>query len=77
MMQAVEDEPGTEVYVLNWDKKNENVAYMYEVYRDKAALAAHSESPAMAAFMARLGDLLGGAPELTIATPTAAKGLEL
>ncbi len=77
MLKAVDDEPGTEVYVLNWDTKDENVAWIYEIYTDADALAAHSGSEAMAALGGVLGGVLGGRPEISIVNATAGKGVSL
>ncbi len=75
MMEAVSAEAGTEVYILNLDDTDENVAWVYELYTDADAMAAHSSSDTMAAMFGRLGDLLGGAPELITLTPVSGKGL--
>lgn len=75
MCEQVDQEPGTEIYILNWDQKNPDVAYIYELYCDGDALAAHSGSDAMKALMAALGGVLAGAPELIMLEPAAGKGL--
>ena len=75
MYEQVEQEPGTEIYILNWDRKDENLAYLYEVYTDKDALKAHSGSDAMQAFQGALAGILAGAPELIMLTPDTGKGL--
>ncbi|MEM9200049.1 MAG: putative quinol monooxygenase [Actinomycetota bacterium] len=76
MLEAVEAEAGTELYILNWGKKDdENTAFIYELYSDKEALAVHSGSDAMQALMAALGDVMAGAPELIPLTPAVGKGL--
>lgn len=70
-------EPGTEVYVLHTDDKNENVLYYYEMYTDGSALATHGKSERMAAFGKEIAPLLGGRMELTRLTPVAGKGVAL
>ena len=76
MIDAVEAEDGTEIYILNWGQKDdENTAYIYELYTDGDALAVHSGSDAMKALMGALGDVMAGAPELIMLTPAAGKGL--
>ena len=77
MMRAVNDEAGTELYVLNFQDDDENVVWVYELYTDKDAMAAHSASSAMAELFGALGDLLAGAPDLIACTPHMAKGVEL
>lgn len=75
MAEQVDQEPGTEVYILHWDRKDDHVAYIYELYSDKDALKAHGGTDAMQALQAALGGLLAGAPELIGLTPESGKGL--
>ena len=76
MLEAVESEAGTEIYILNWGQNDdENTAYIYELYADGDALALHSGSDAMKALMGALGGVMAGAPELVMLTPAAGKGL--
>ena len=76
MIEAVNAEEGTEIYILNWGQKDdENTAYIYELYTDGDALAVHSGSDAMKALMGALGDVMAGAPELIMLTPAVGKGL--
>lgn len=75
MEAAVAEESGTEIYILNWDSSDENVAYIYELYTDSEALGVHSGSEAMKALMGALGDVMAGAPELIMLNPATGKGL--
>jgi len=78
MAAAVEaNEPGTEMYVLSWDKKEETVAWITELYADADAVAAHGETEHMKAFGGAIGGILAGRPEIARATPVAGKGIEL
>jgi len=77
MFEAVNAEAGTEVYVLGLDDADENVAWVYELYTDADAMAAHSGSDAMAALFGAVGGLVAGAPEITVVSPTLAKGLSI
>ena len=70
-------EPGTEVYVLHTDGKDENVVWYYEMYSDKDALTTHGTSGAMAAFGKEIAPLLGGKTEIMRLNPVAGKGLAL
>lgn len=74
MLDHVESEPGTLHYVLHHDLGDADVLWVYEVYADQAALDAHGGSEAMAALIGAIGGSLGGAPELTLATPIGGKG---
>ncbi len=77
MMEAVKDEAGTELYILNFQDDDEHVVWVYELYTDSDAMAVHSGSEAMTALFGALGDLLGGAPELIACTPHMAEGIEI
>ena len=77
MMEAVKDEAGTELYILNFQDDDENVVWIYELYTDAEAMKAHSGSEAMMNLMGALGDLVGGAPELISCTPHMAEGVDL
>jgi quinol monooxygenase YgiN len=50
-------EPGTEAYSANVTGADEGVVWMYELYTDEDALAAHSTSDAMRRFVAGLQDV--------------------
>jgi len=77
MFKAVNDEAGTEVYVLCLDNADEDVLWVYELYADAGALAAHNGSEAMAAMFGALGGLVAGAPEINTLTPALAKGVAI
>ena len=54
MLEAVESEEGTEIYILNWGQNDdENTAYIYELYADGDALPSQ-RSDAMKALMGAL-----------------------
>jgi (4S)-4-hydroxy-5-phosphonooxypentane-2,3-dione isomerase len=75
MIDAVNEEAGTEVYILNLDDGDENVSWVYELYTDADAMGVHSSSEAMGALFGALGDLIDGSPDLIMLTPVAGKGL--
>jgi quinol monooxygenase YgiN len=72
---ALDQEPGTEAYVLNEDAADPNVVWFFELYTDDAALGVHGTSDAMKEMGGQLGGLLAGRPELTMLRPRLAKGL--
>ncbi len=74
MLDHVETEPGTLVYVLLEDAQQADALWFYELYTDEAALGAHATSDAMKAMGATLGGLLGAAPELHMVRPLGGKG---
>lgn len=75
MIAAVNDEPGTEIYILNFEQADENIAWIYELYTDADAMGVHSSSAAMADLIGAMGDILDGAPEMIMTTPHVGKGL--
>ena len=78
LVENANNEPGTEVYILCLDNKDENVIWFFELYTDNDALAAHSGSDTMKAVMGQLGGgVLAGRPELNILTPHLAAGVDL
>jgi quinol monooxygenase YgiN len=77
MLEAVADEPGTQVYSIHTDNSDENAVWIFELYEDDAALASHSSSSAMQTLMGALGPLLGDAPILAATTGHGGKGVEV
>ncbi len=62
---SLRHEPGCVRFDILRDDVNDNVFYIYEVYRDAAAYAAHQEAPYFKAFFAEAGDTLACAPEVS------------
>ena len=77
LVNAVNDEPGTEVYALHTDSATPELVWFYELYSDQDALIAHGTSETMKKVGAELAALLDGRPELFFLAPEAAKGLAL
>ena len=76
MFEQVEQEDGTEQYVLHEDLGDENVLWFYELYTHGDAAAEHGASDAMKATFTALGDLVADT-EIVMAEPTRAKGVDL
>ena len=74
-LRTAESEPGTLTYILHTDDTDPNLVWFYELYADKAALAAHGGSEAMKALGGAIAPFLGGKPELIGITPIGGKGL--
>jgi quinol monooxygenase YgiN len=73
----VDAESGTEQYSLHLDGGDEDVAWVVEVYTDKAAFEVHSAGAVLASLGAALGDALApGGFELHLTTPLPAKGID-
>ena len=76
MLPQVETEPGTLVYSFHLDAGDENTVWIFELYTDADALAAHGGSEAIKAMFGKIGGLLAEAPTMTMTTPAGGnKGL--
>jgi quinol monooxygenase YgiN len=71
--RPVENETGTEAYMLHRSTTNPNVFFMTELSADRAAFDAHAGSDAFAKSGASLGDDIEGF-DLQLAEPLKAKG---
>lgn len=71
------EEDGLEIYSAHKANDQEGIYYFFELYKDGDALAIHGKGDGMKAAMGKFGGLLGGAPEITLMTPVAAKGLDI
>jgi len=71
----VQSEPGTVLYILHEDARDENALYVYELYQDGDALAAHGGSEWFKVFGPKLGPVLGGRPEMQMISPVSGQGL--
>ena len=76
LLPTVAEEDGTLIYTINTDDTDENAVWMFELYADADALAAHSGSAAMAGLFGDLGGLLGDGPLLVATTPVSGKGFD-
>lgn len=72
---TAEREDGTLVYYLHADTKDADTLWVYEMYADSGALAAHGGSDDFKKLLGVLGPLMGGAPEMHILAPLGGKGL--
>lgn len=76
LFRQVEDEPGTELYVLNRSAEDPNVFWFYELYADGDALGAHAGSEAMQKAATVFGPLIAQS-ELVMGAPVRAKGIDV
>jgi (4S)-4-hydroxy-5-phosphonooxypentane-2,3-dione isomerase len=74
LLEQVEKEPGTLLYAVNRSTDDPHLFWVYELYADGDAFAAHSGSDAMAAAGPVLGELIADL-ELIVGEPLSAKGL--
>lgn len=75
LVRASAEEPGTLMYVLQDDRDDPAVVWIYEVYADHAALDVHKRSDALPDAYARFGPLLARPVELFFGRPLAGFGL--
>lgn len=50
--------------------------YLFEIYRSAEAMQANSQQPWFFEYLGKVGPLLAGEPEVTLASPGWAKGLD-
>ena len=74
-LDAVQSEPGTLLYLVNTDPKDENVLYFFEMYESQDALAAHSGAEWFKVFGPKLGPVLAGRPSMQFLSAVGGKGL--
>jgi quinol monooxygenase YgiN len=60
----LEQEPGTEAFLVCIDPTDDDVVWLYEWFRDEEALAAHREAPLFGRLMRELPDLVSDGPGL-------------
>jgi (4S)-4-hydroxy-5-phosphonooxypentane-2,3-dione isomerase len=74
LCEAVEQEPGTLLYVLHRSSDDRDLFWVCELYADDDAFAAHRTSAAMAAATPAFADLIAEAEFMT-GEPLSAKGV--
>jgi len=63
-----------QVVVWMADEQDSEAFYLFEIYRDPAAMEANSKADWFWAYMSQAGPLLDGQPDMTRATPLWTKG---
>ena len=56
------EEPGTEAFLVCVDPADDDVVWLYEWFRDEAALEEHRSAPLFHRLMTELPDLIGDSP---------------
>ncbi len=64
-----------EVVVWCADQHDPDAFYLFEIYSDAAAMGANAQADWFADYMAKVGPLLAGEPEVAMATPGWSKGV--
>lgn len=58
----LDEEPGTEAFLVCVDPDDEHVVWLYEWFRDQDALEAHRTAPLFTRLLGELPGLVGGSP---------------
>jgi (4S)-4-hydroxy-5-phosphonooxypentane-2,3-dione isomerase len=74
LLEQVEKEPGTLLYLLHRSTDDPDLFWFYELYADDEAVDAHRGSATMAAVMPLFGELVAES-EFTFGAPVFGKGL--
>jgi quinol monooxygenase YgiN len=74
LLEQAQEEPGTLLYAVNRSADDPHLFWVYELYTDGDAFAAHSGSDAMAAAGPVFGELIAES-ELIVGEPLSGKGL--
>lgn len=72
--RAIEND-AQELIVLSADQHDPDTFYLFEIYRDAAAMGANAQAPWFAEYMTRVGPLLAGEPEVGMASPVWSKSV--
>ena len=64
LVPLTRQEPGNLQYALHEALETPGVFYVYEAYKDQAAVDAHMQSPHFQAALGEAGPLLGGPPSI-------------
>ena len=75
MVEAARGEPGVEIY--SYHRGEANSFFFFALMADAQSMQGHGQSEAMQAAMAAFGPLAAGPPQMTVAKPVAAVGLDL
>lgn len=75
MVAAASEEPGVEIY--SYHRGEGDTFTFFALMADRDALQQHGQSPAMQAAMEGFGALVVEPPQMTVATPIAALGLDI
>lgn len=71
------EESSLEIYSAHRSSDAPGEYYFFEVYTEPSARGVHGGGPEMAAALPALRELLAAAPEVTLMSPVAAKGITL
>ena len=75
MVEAARDEPGVEIY--SYHRGDDNTFWFFALMADQDSMQHHGQSDAMKAAMEGFMPLVATPPQMSMATPVAALGLDL
>jgi quinol monooxygenase YgiN len=75
VVEAASGEPGVEIY--SYHRSADNAFWFFALMADEVSMRGHGQSEAMQAAMSAFGPLVAGPPQMAVATPVAALGLDL
>jgi quinol monooxygenase YgiN len=75
MVDAAKEDPGTEIY--SYHRGDGNTFYFFALMTSAEAMQGHGQSAAMQAAMQDFMPLMAEPPQMSMATPIAAIGLDL
>lgn len=61
---GLDEEPGTEVFVVHLDPDDTNIVWLYEIFHDDDAQNEHRAAEGFAQLMTELPDVLGAPPAI-------------
>ncbi|MFZ9987802.1 MAG: putative quinol monooxygenase [Candidatus Nanopelagicales bacterium] len=61
---GLDEEPGTEVFIVHVDPDDANIVWLYEVFHDDDAQNDHRAAEGFAELMSELPDMLGSPPAI-------------
>ena len=61
---GLDEEPGTELFIVHLDPDDTNVVWLYEIFHDEEAQAEHRAAEGFAQLMTELPDVLGAPPAI-------------
>ena len=68
-VDGLDEEPGTEFFMLSIDPEDQDIVWLYEIFTDDAAQEAHRASQGFAVLMGAMPDLLAQAPGILRINP--------
>ena len=77
MAPRAEENDSQEVVVWCDDAADSDAFYLFEIYRDQETFTANAQAPWFADYMAAAGPLLAAEPEVVMAAPAWATGIDV